>query len=248
MGKMTNRGFAVRGTLLLSLFLVVTAPTTLSAQPTLDACFSTDAGTSLDPRIDDCTSLIQSGGLPPDSLAVAFQNRGTAYLDKGDTDRAIKDYDQAIRLDPNYANAFNGRGVAYQTRGDNERAIQDYDEAIRLDPVDANALNGRCWLRAALGQLQAALADCDESLRLRPNSSNALDSRGFVYIRLGHWDDALADSDAALRANPRNAWALFERGIAKQRKGDSAGGDTDIAASRTIDPTAEKEFAGFGVR
>jgi hypothetical protein len=64
MGKKTGRGFAVRGTLLLSLFFVVTAPTIASAQSSLDACFSTDAGTSLDPRIDDCTSLIQSGGLP----------------------------------------------------------------------------------------------------------------------------------------------------------------------------------------
>jgi hypothetical protein len=75
-----------------------------------------------------------------------------------------------------------------------------------------------------------------------------LDSRGFVYLGLGRWDDVIADSDAALRANPRNAWALFERGIAKRRKGDLVGGDADIAASRAIDPKAEMEFAGFGVR
>ena len=57
-----------------------------------------------------------------DRLAIAFQNRGTAYIAKGDPDRAIPDYDRAIGLDPNYANAFNGRGVAYQAKGDNERA------------------------------------------------------------------------------------------------------------------------------
>jgi len=211
---MTARGFTARGTLLLSFLLVGAWLTTAGAQSSGNACFNTDAGTSLDLRIDGCTTLIQSGGLPQDSLAVAHQNRGTAYLGKGD----------------------------------NERAIEDYGQAIRLDPGDANALNGRCWLRAALGQLQAALVDCNESLRLRPNSSNSLDSRGFVYLRLSRWDDALADADAALRANARNAWALFERGIAKSRKGDLAGGDADIAASRAIDPKAEVEFAGFGVK
>jgi tetratricopeptide (TPR) repeat protein len=122
---MTGRGFAARGTLLLSLFLVGAAPTT--AQPLLDAYFSTDAGTSPDLRIDGCTILIQAGGLSQESLAIAFQNRDTADFDKGATDRAIQDYDQAIRLDPNYANAFNSRGVAYQAKGDNGRAIQDYD-------------------------------------------------------------------------------------------------------------------------
>jgi len=58
----------------------------------------------------------------------------------------------------------------------------------------------------------------------------------------------LTDSEAALRINPTNAWALFERGVAKRRNGDLAGGDTDISASRAIDPKAEMEFARFGVK
>src|ERR1700687_2230729 len=134
---MTDTALAALGLLLLSLVLVGARAAT--AQPSRDACFGTDAGIPVSLRIDTCTGLIQSGGLSQDILAVAFQNRGTAYLGKGDNDRAIEDYDQAIRLDPNYANAFNSRGVAYQNKGDNARAIQDYDQAIRLDPDDANA-------------------------------------------------------------------------------------------------------------
>jgi tetratricopeptide (TPR) repeat protein len=206
--------FAARNSLLLSLLLAGAGPIGVAAQPSLDACFSTDAGTPLDIRIDSCTSAIQSGGLSQDRLSTAFQNRGAAYI----------------------------------ARGDNSRAIEDYGWAIRLDPGNANALNGRCWLRAASGQLQAALADCNESLRLRPNSSNSLDSRAFVYILLGRWGEAITDSDAALRANPKNAYALFERGFAKLRKGDPAGGNADVAASRVIDSKAEIEFAGLGVK
>src|SRR5204863_5542401 len=165
----------MRGALLLSVFFAGAAPLSAIAQSSpQDACFSTDAGTALDLRIERCTSLIQSGGLSPDRRAIAFHNRGGAYQAKGDNDRAIQDYNQAITLDPKYANAFNSRGVAYQAKGDNDRAILDYDQAIRLEPDNSNPLNGRCWLRAARGQLQAALADCNESLRLRPNSSNSL--------------------------------------------------------------------------
>ena len=49
-------------------------------------------------------------------------------------DRAIEDYDQAIRLNPNFAEAFYNRGVAYDGKGQPDRAIEDYDQAIRLNP------------------------------------------------------------------------------------------------------------------
>ena len=44
--------------------------------------------------------------------ALAFKNRGDAYMNKGDYDRALADYNEAIRLDPNNALAFCNRGRA----------------------------------------------------------------------------------------------------------------------------------------
>ena len=73
----------------------------------------------------------------------AYYNRGVAYSDKGDTDRAIADFTEAIRLDPKYANAYVNRGVAYGDKGENDRAIADYTEAIRLDPKFAHAYCNR---------------------------------------------------------------------------------------------------------
>lgn len=88
---------------------------------------------------------------------------------KGDYDRAIKDFDGAIKLDPKYANAFANRAQAYLNKGDYERAALDYDEAIRLKPTLEALRSGRCWAGAIIGDLQAALADCNEALRLAPN-------------------------------------------------------------------------------
>lgn len=44
---------------------------------------------------------------------LAYYNRGNAYYDKRDFDRAIKNYDQAIALDPAYVLAFYDRGLSY---------------------------------------------------------------------------------------------------------------------------------------
>ena len=47
---------------------------------------------------------------------------------------AIEDYDEAIRLEPDYATTYHNRGLAKDALGQYEAAIADYDEAIRLNP------------------------------------------------------------------------------------------------------------------
>src|SRR5882672_8197883 len=169
--------------LLLGLLLAVAAPA--AAQSPIDTCFTTDAAASLDLRIDGCTRLIESGVLTPDTLAIALQNRGTAYLGKGDPDRAIEDYDRAIRLDPNYANAFNSRGVAYQAKGQNDRALKDYDEAIRLEPGNSNALDSRAFVHLRLSRWSDAFADADAAVQANSRNAWALFERGVAKHRNG---------------------------------------------------------------
>lgn len=75
-----------------------------------------------------------------------FVERGNAYLNKGDDDRAIADYDTAISLEPDCAEAYGRRGDAHFNKRDYDRAIANYDAALRRDPYD----------EAILGSLEAA--------------------------------------------------------------------------------------------
>ena len=47
-----------------------------------------------------------------------YRNRGWAYIDQGDYDKAIAEFGEAIRLNPNDANAYRGRGTAYSGKRD----------------------------------------------------------------------------------------------------------------------------------
>src|SRR5262249_26318805 len=82
----------------------------------IELCNGADC-TSPNIQIDGCTSLIDSGKQTPQTLVIAYNNRGNAYMAKGEYDRAVQDYGESIKLNPDYARAFNNRGVAYQKKG-----------------------------------------------------------------------------------------------------------------------------------
>src|SRR5262245_14752574 len=95
----------------------------------LSACIQTTpeqelckSGQNLDQRIATCTRLIELGQLSPADLANVFHNRGAAWADKRDYDRAIADYNEALRINPVYVLALYGRFMATQSKTDSRNA------------------------------------------------------------------------------------------------------------------------------
>ena len=94
-------------------------------------------------------------------------DRGVAYADKGDNDRAIADYNEAIRLDPKSALAFRTGASLMQTKATYDRAITDFNEAIRLDPKSAHAFRNRGIAYGGKGDIDRAIVDFNEAIRTR---------------------------------------------------------------------------------
>src|SRR6266702_334934 len=201
---------------------------------------------TVDQRIDGCSAVIKAARDKGDKLAEAFNNRGVAYDKNGEYDRAIPDYDQAIKLKPSAEGYFN-RGNAQLGKGHYDRAIDDYNQAIKLKTAFAPAFDNRCWARAVVGILKQALADCNQALRLMPNNAATLDSRAFIFLKMTHFDAAVSDYDAALRIDPKLAFALYGRGLARLKNGDPSG-DADIAAAKALQADIAEEYARYGMQ
>lgn len=195
--------------------------------PERQRCFNPD------PDIAACTAIIQSTKETPQNLSEAFDARGSAYAKKGQYDRAIQDYDEAIKLNANDVEeefALYARGYVYLTKEQYDRAIQDFDAAIKLKPGDSHAVNARAYAierksryeRQCFRHLdpthpfpltKLSIAVCTAIIQSGRETKEklawAFESRGLAYQLGGDYDRTIQDEDEAIRLNPHDATAFL---------------------------------------
>jgi tetratricopeptide (TPR) repeat protein len=178
----------------------------------------------------------ESNDRSPSKDLAFYLARGERWLRGGDFDRAIADFDQAIKLQPDSALAYHHRGNAWSGKGELDRALADYEAAIRLDPSNPALFRDRGVLRRHHGDLDGALVDFDHAIRLGFSDAGAYNERGLVWQDKKRHERAIADFNQALKINPNLASALVNRGIAWRSKGDFNRAIADFDAAIGMDP------------
>ena len=181
-------------------------------------------------------SLLLSSTACSKLSAAYYAARGDAYLDKGDYDRAIQDYNQAISRDPKLAHALAARGDAYLEKREYDKAIQDYNQAISRDPKDVHALAGRGQAYRDTGDYDRAIQDFNETLRLAPQAALTFNARGVAYFAKRDYDRALQDLNEAIRLRPKLQRAFRNRGIANMYAGHFTEAQQDFSQYFQMDP------------
>ncbi len=95
-----------------------------------------------------------------------YLSRGFGYADKGAYDHAIAEFDQAIEINPKYAEAYFGRGIVYLVKGAYDDAIVDLNKALEIDPKFARAYYKRGVAYAHKKQYDKAWEDVHAAQRL----------------------------------------------------------------------------------
>ena len=111
----------------------------------------------------------------PDASAIVYAARGFSYGKLAEYEKAITDFDEAIRLDPEYFTAYNRRGNLYIVLGDYEQAIEDLNESIRIYPQNPEAYAFRALAYTYLYMDERAQQDMDTAVDLGMNPSTLED-------------------------------------------------------------------------
>jgi tetratricopeptide (TPR) repeat protein len=193
----------------------------------------TDGTVDLDKRLANCNAVVNTQGLQPDEMAIAYVDLGIVQQARHDGDGAFASYNKALSIDPTLWEALVDRGFFYLQIGDINKAVADYKSAsspsasgtyedvtgiAQYRPVQNGQLHNYdspkrddAVRASGIAKLRdAVVAGLSQRCRVRASKSDGI-------------TDALADCNAALALAPKSAIALASLGVVKFVQGDYRG-------------------------
>jgi tetratricopeptide (TPR) repeat protein len=227
---------SINAVMAFAIFLLAAPAWAASKQDTDDCNYIT----GFDRQLAACTRIIDDGSAPLRERVVAYLNRGLGYrsIAQKKNDAAVADFDQAIRLDPTYADAYSIRGDFYlNVANDVDRAIADYGEAVKLDPKNVKYWKARANAWSRKRDLDHAIADWGQAIVLDPTDADLYDHRAEIAMAKRDFDRAIADYGEAMKLNSTAASRYrTSRGVAFVAKGDIDRGLADFDEVIKSDP------------
>ncbi|MFN2290172.1 MAG: tetratricopeptide repeat protein [Anaerolineae bacterium] len=160
-----------------------------------------------------------TAAITPTPSAGEHLDKGNDYLDQGQFDQAIAEFQAAIQLDPDLTNAHYNLGLAYQKQDKLDEAAAAYQEAIQLDPDLAEAHNNLGLIYDTQGKSDQAIAEYQEAIGIDPGDDKAHYNLALLYYHQGELDPAIAEYEETIRLNPDNADAHYNLGRAYYEQG-----------------------------
>jgi tetratricopeptide (TPR) repeat protein len=157
--EVSYRIVSLLGAVVLAVVMAAAAPAATRADAAAD-CFSED----IERRIRGCSELIEQRDQNVADLSLAYAMRALAYSLKGAYEIAVRDYDVAISMRPDFAVALNNRAWAYFRWGKAATGLPDVEKSLELSPTSSHALDTRAHIHQALGRTQMALRDYDRAM------------------------------------------------------------------------------------
>ena len=148
--------------------------------------------------VASCTALLLSSGSDGEARFLALSHRARAYVRMSDYGRALPDFREAMRLEPNDYRMLNGFCWSLAVRGEDlVEARTACDAALRLHPDDPQILDSRGLVSLKQGRNQDAWTDYNRAVSIEPRGLSWLYGRGIAAIRLGRVEEGLRDIASA---------------------------------------------------
>jgi tetratricopeptide (TPR) repeat protein/Zn-dependent protease len=188
-------------------------------------------------EVEQATVALQHN--PNDVNAYMQRSQVRAWL--RDTQGALADYDQVVRLKPNDTSSLLTRSGFRLQLKDYQGAIQDYNQVLRLNPKDERTYRLRAHVRSLLGDNKGAIADYNQMVKLNPKNIEAYLGRAGLQQQLRNYRSAIADVNAAIQLDSNLPEAYELRSQARRSLGDEKGAIADQQKAEALYRIADEE-------
>ena len=173
---------------------------------------------------------------------IAHNYLANALALKQKFDKAIFHYQEALRINPNYADAYNNLGYTLALQGKTAQAIENYQKALQIKPDHLRAHNNLGLLLADLGRFDEAAVHFSALARFNPRDVDALYNLGNAYAAQGKHAEAAAHLAEVVRLNPNDADAREKLGLALAKQGKAAEAATQFSEVVRLCPSAGAHY------
>lgn len=148
--------------------------------------------------------------------AYARSNLAMIYKQQKRYEDALREYNRAVALKPDYWGWYFDRGNLHRELGRYDLAISDYSQTLRRLPAYSEAYGNRGLSFFLAGRDDLAMRDLDLAVRFDPRNVNAINNRAVLFVKQGRFDKAIADFSLSIKLDPQNPSVYFNRGLAYQ--------------------------------
>ena len=199
-------------------------------------------------RYADAISLLDQYVVahPRDARAIVL--RGDARSNLGDNQAALRDYNTALGIAPDYQYGYVTRCETRVELDDLAGALADCNEGVRLNPADALAYEDRGDVQFQREAYELARADYDKAIELGRASAYVFAARCDTERLAGQRERAAADCEKALTIDPKSRRGLWSRGRLALTSGRYTDAIADLNAYIAQQPAASSTayyFRGF---
>jgi len=181
-------------------------------------------------------------------LPFAYNNLGYLYYHwEKDYDKALKEFDTAIKMDSAYYQAWSNRGVVHNNLQNHKEAVKDFSRALRYDPDNIDGLFGRANSLSALQQFSEALPDYNRYLQLKPDDAKAYMKRGTAYVALNKYDEAFSDLNKCISMTPEDDEAYYWLGLVYYKKNDFNAAIKNLDKAIELNPKKSEMYSWRGL-